>query len=393
MHKNKLIHIGRVTRPGGGPSGYLFNLKEIAAEKKSKNIKVYALNSSNERSGASSNEYGLIILYLPYIFRRYYVRMLLVFRGLIDICSVVKIKFKIQDAFPVFHDQMLAYWYGKLFSKSYSLMPHQPIEAAREADDIYKYKYKLNKNDIYFAVVKKEVYAYENASVIVCPTDYSLESYFKSHSEYREKLKAVPKHLIISTVTLPKQILGRWKTRELLNINSKEMAIGFIGRYNSDKGYDRFLSIAKSYQANHNISFFSAGAGELAEEDENINNLGWRKDIADIILAMDLIIIPNRVTYFDLLPIESLMLGTPVAITGVGGNRWLLDEAKDSCIQELIINDDDGFNNLSRIIKNLPGRVQFKDTSLFEFFEDGKFISSHESLIEKLKNLRVCGYE
>jgi glycosyltransferase involved in cell wall biosynthesis len=393
MEKNQLIHIGRVIRPGGGPSGYLYNLKEIAAGKKSKKIKVYAFNSSNERSGASANKAGLIILSLPYIFRKYYVRMLLVIRQLIDVCSIFKIIFKIQDAYPVFHDQMLAYWYGKLFSKSYCLMPHQPIEAAREADDIYKYKYNLNKNDIYFVLVKKEVYAYENASMIVCPTHYSLDSYFQFNCEYREKLKAVPKHLVVSTVTLPKQILGRLKTREALNINSKEIAIGFIGRYNSDKGYDRFQSIAKSHQSNHNISFFSAGAGELAEDDENVINLGWRKDIADIISAMDLIIIPNRVTYFDLLPIESLMLGTPVAITGVGGNRWLLDEAKDSCIQELIINDNDGSSNFSQIIKTIPERVQFKDTSIFEFFEDGNFISSHESLNQKLKDLRVCGYE
>lgn len=393
MKKNQLIHIGRVTRPGGGPSGYLYNLKEIAAEKNSEKIKVYAFHSSNERSGASANKAGLIILSLPYFFRKYYVRLLLVIRALLDVYGVFKIKFKIQDAFPVFHDQMLAYWYGRLFSKSYCLMPHQPIEAAQEADDIYRYKYNLNKNDIYRVIVKKEIHAYENASMILCPTHYSLDGYFLLCHDYREKLKAVPKHLVVSTVTLPKLILGRLKTREALNINSNELAIGFIGRYNSDKGYDRFLSIAKSHRAKPNISFFSAGAGELSGDDTNVRNLGWRKDIADIISAMDLILVPNRVTYFDLLPIESLMLGTPVAITGVGGNRWLLEEVKDNCIQELVIDDNDGSNNLLRIISFIPERVEFRDTSLFKIFEDGNFIISHESLNQKLKDLKVCENE
>ncbi len=393
MKKIKLLHIGRVIRPGGGPSGYLYNLSAISKERKSEGVKSFAFKYSNDRSSLNSSKAGLVILSLPYFLRKYYVKSLLVVRSIIDIYSVIKLKFNMRGSFPVFHDQMLAYWYGKIFSKPYCIMPHQPIEIAREVDDAYKYRYNLKANDIYNLVVIKESLAYINASIIICPTKYSLDSYFISKNDYREVLDSIPKHMVPSTVTLPKSVLGRLKTRESLSIEGNKLAIGFVGRYNSDKGYDRFLSIAKSHRNNENLIFFSAGAGEMQGDEADVTDLGWRKDIADIITAMDLIIIPNRVTYFDLLPIESLMLGTPVAVTSVGGNKWLLDEVKDNSVLEIKLNDAITSDNLDAIIGILPPRVQFKCSRLAEHFNNEKFIDSHENLINKLNTLGVIDCE
>jgi glycosyltransferase involved in cell wall biosynthesis len=249
----------------------------------------------------------------------------------------------------------------------------------------------FNKNDIYQLLVKKEVYAYQNASVIICPTKYSLDGYFESDCDSRAILKKVPKHTVVSTVTIPKPTLGRLKIREKFNIGLNDLAVGFIGRYSFDKGYDRFLSIARRHRNNPNIYFFSAGAGEIREDDSSVYDLGWRKDIVDIILAMDLIIIPNRVTYFDLLPIESLMLGTPVAVTAVGGNKWLLNEINDNRVLELKLDDMDVDDNLNQIIRMLPCRDKFKDAGLLRFFDDYIFINSHEALLQRIEEFEGVG--
>jgi glycosyltransferase involved in cell wall biosynthesis len=387
MKKIKLLHIGRIIRPGGGPSGYLYNLSAISKERKSEWVKTFAFKYSDERSALNSSKSGVIILSLPYFLRKNYVKSLLVVRNIIDIYRAIQLRFNIGDAFPVFHDQMLAYWYGKLFSRPYCVMPHQPIEIAREIDDAYRYRYNLNANDIYGLVVTKEILAYINASIIICPTSYSLDGYFISKNEYKSVLNSTPKHMVPSTVTLPNSVLGRLKTRELLSIEENKLAIGFIGRYNSDKGYDRFLSIAKRHRNKPNLIFFSAGAGEMQSNEAGVTDLGWRKDIADIITAMDLIIIPNRVTYFDLLPIESLMLGTPVAVTSAGGNKWLLDQVEDNSVLELKLNEVCSSDNLDAIIDIMPSRVQFKSSRLAEHFNNKNFIDSHENLTYKLNVL------
>jgi len=133
------------------------------------------------------------------------------------------------------------------------------------------------------------------------------------------------------------------------------------------------------------MHFFSAGAGEIQEAESNVFNLGWRKDIAEIISAMDLIIVPNTVTYFDLLPIESLMLGTPVAVSAVGGNKWLLKEVNDNSVQELKLYAEG--DNLKCIIGSLVRRVEFRNSNLYNFFNDCAFINAHENLLPKIEEL------
>jgi glycosyltransferase involved in cell wall biosynthesis len=188
---------------------------------------------------------------------------------------------------------------------------------------------------------------------------------------------------------IPNLVFDRLETRKALNITINDLAIGFIGRYNFDKGYDRFLSIAAAHKKDIRMRFFSAGAGEIQEAESNVFNLGWRKDIAEIISAMDLIIVPNAVTYFDLLPIESLMLGTPVAVSAVGGNKWLLNEVHDNSVQELKLYTEG--DNLKYIIDSLKQRVEFRNSNLYNYFNDYAFINAHEKLWRKIEEIGGIG--
>lgn len=385
MTETKLVHVGRMLRPGGGPAGYLYNLKKISKSQGSPILKVFAITESEERSGSTPKKANPIILALPYAIRKIYAKTSLMVRAFLDLASVIQIKFKLGRDFPVFHDQMLAYWYYRIFSRPYCVMPHQPVELAHEADDIYAHRYNLKRNDIYPKILEKELSAYRNATAILCPTEYSLDDYFVSNTSHRKTLEKTPKHIVVSTVTVPRQTVGRIEARKALQISPNDVAIGFVGRYNRDKGYDRFLSIAKRHRGDKSWKFFSAGAGEICDDQSVVCDLGWRKDIADVIVAMDLLVVPNRATFFDLLPIESLILGTPVAVSAVGGNKWLLGEVKDNCIQEILFETADGKDNLSQIVGALPKRARFKSSGLSNYINDTAFIKSHEKIQNKIK--------
>ena len=54
----------------------------------------------------------------------------------------------------------------------------------------------------------------------------------------------------------------------------------------------------------------------------NIIDLGWTDDPGSIISAADVVVVPNRDTYFDINIIQVLSIGTPMITTPTGGNRW-----------------------------------------------------------------------
>lgn len=389
---HRLKHIARMIRPGGGPAGYLYNLKNIALDLQSEKIEVYAFKVSHERIGAASQKANLLVLQAPYFLRKLWALALINVRGLIDILLVFRVKADLGDSFPVFHDQMLAYRYSTIFKAPYGLMPHQPIELGQEVDDFYKFKYNLRSGDVYNAVANREEVAYRNADFLIVPTSSSLDGYFALDSDRNRLLGSASKFFVVSTVKKPKPTLDRHAARQALGLAIDNYAIGFIGRYNYDKGFDLFMSIAESYSDRKNLTFFSAGGGIIKERGPNLQNLGWRKDIADVILAMDLVVIPNRVAYFDLLPIECLMLGTPVAVTAVGGNKWLLSKSYDSSIQEIKFNDKDQVTNFDSLIDSIPSRVDFDKLPLAAFFNDNAFIKSHEEIVERVQKAMMVKY-
>ena len=99
---------------------------------------------------------------------------------------------------------------------------------------------------------------------------------------------------------------------------------------------------------------------------ENYKNIGWFEDIGSFINLNDLIVVPNEHAYFDLLPIESLLLNVPVAVTPVGGNIFLLENFEGCGVYEFPANFElnDISNSLESLVVNteLIARVFSKET-------------------------------
>ena len=50
--------------------------------------------------------------------------------------------------------------------------------------------------------------------------------------------------------------------------------------------------------------------------------VGWTNDPHSIIAASDVFVLPNKETYFDLIMLEVLSLGTIVVASSTGGNKY-----------------------------------------------------------------------
>lgn len=124
----------------------------------------------------------------------------------------------------------------------------------------------------------------------------------------------------------------RNKFRKELGIQKgKANIIGFIGRYDVQKGVDNFINIAKLIREEiKDSSFVFVGPGCASDNEElmalmqtsGISEvsylLGSRNDVQAILSGIDLLIIPSRGEAFPNILGEAMSVGTPVVTTNVG---------------------------------------------------------------------------
>jgi len=138
----------------------------------------------------------------------------------------------------------------------------------------------------------------------------------------------------------------RNKIRQELNINEDEILIGMFGRFSPGKGHEEFLKAAKIISdKKFNAKFIIVGKesyGEknyankiynLAKElelDNVVKFLGYRKDIPELMSAIDILTVPSYAEAFGNVAIEGMAAAKPVVATNTDG------------LVEIVIEDETG---------------------------------------------------
>lgn len=107
------------------------------------------------------------------------------------------------------------------------------------------------------------------------------------------------------------------------NIPSDRKLVACLGRKTYIKGFDVFLEVAYLLRGHSDIIFVCAGVGEIQIPcANNILDLGWTDDPGSLLNACDLVIAPNRATYFDIGILQAISLGKVVLSSLTGGNSF-----------------------------------------------------------------------
>lgn len=150
------------------------------------------------------------------------------------------------------------------------------------------------------------------------------------------------------------------KTREELKLSDKTVNIGWVAKYNKQKGLWDFLEVARTLlkkHPNHTFKFFLVGKlpdekqMELDENGEKINVkekldtylsdekiksgvtlLGYRSDYLNIMAAMDIVVNCNRLGSMGRQTFETMAVGT----VSISTHRY-------PQITQMVINELDGF--------------------------------------------------
>lgn len=121
---------------------------------------------------------------------------------------------------------------------------------------------------------------------------------------------------------------GRARVRAEIGIPEASRLVLAVGRLHAQKGYDTLLAAARQWRGRSDgLLVAIAGDGPLREEmstqiereDLPVRLLGRRTDVADLLAASDLVVLPSRWEARALVAQEALRAGRPLVATAVGG--------------------------------------------------------------------------
>lgn len=170
-------------------------------------------------------------------------------------------------------------------------------------------------------------YCFERADYIVFPCPEAEEPYFDNWPFYKTfKKHNTDKYRYVLTGIMPSFAKeSRESVLQKYNVPTDEFVMCYVGRHNSVKGYDLLKEIASIYfEIDEKSWVISAGFESpfTRLEHPRWKEIGFTNDPHSLISACDVFVLPNRVTYFDIVMIEILSLGKIVITSRTGGNRF-----------------------------------------------------------------------
>ncbi len=171
---------------------------------------------------------------------------------------------------------------------------------------------------------KVDITAFNEADYILTPSLSALEAYFFDRDISRAISDKIDTDSIIfvpTGVVRPQVHVSRESVREKYRWDGK-IVVGYFGRRCFDKGFDIFQQVAEMVTSEDpsRFVFVSTGKGPYSAR-APVFDLGWVDNVYDIINAVDLVVLPNRFSFYDLVAIESIATGTPILTSDRGGNK------------------------------------------------------------------------
>lgn len=318
-----------VIKPGGGPSGYVYNLLSASKKTPAANYFRFVGRIVDERTQSFRSVSGIMRvirelrrripgIYIPTQGKREIIRS---FVGA-DVAVV----------HGLVHPKLLSAIRNEVGLLVY--MAHSPSIAADE----YMMEFSGRKT-----VPLKQEYDFLNWQEHVCmaladrlvfPSAGSMAAYERAYAD----IISQGKHVFIPSgvdFNVDEVEIARSGRR----CSDGVVKVAFVGRFNLHKGFDLFCEVAKRLVSSR-VRFVAAGGGSMKSIDGAVDCVGWVSDIKSFLLSVDVIVVPNRVAYFDLLPLEAAAAGRPIVFTPVGGNVDQANDFPDSILAKSLSIDD-----------------------------------------------------
>lgn len=167
----------------------------------------------------------------------------------------------------------------------------------------------------------------------ICSCIITVSKAAMEHYKKRTHLKDDSYQVIYNGIDINKftaDLAGRQKARRDLNIDDNELLFLFAGRIDHQKGVDILLdSFEAAGPELGNFKLVIAGQGpqesmlqarlKQSRLKNNIEFIGFQKDVASLMNAADVLVMPSRWEGFGLSAVEAMATGLPVVAARVEG--------------------------------------------------------------------------
>lgn len=335
MGDRVVTHVNTFVRPGGGPGGYLYNLRIGLSARPDERIKIVATSHESEVRYHYSSYTPLKVALgkvlpaslVPMVARRKQVRR---WTEPLDIGAETR-ELLARSHVVVFHTVRQGYRYLRETERSNGqriyIMNHGPTDFSTELmeERASRWGNWENWHRVRAKWAPLELEAYQLADGLIAPCSAALEAYFEFDTGMQKAFRQLPVYELRTGAPQLTAELSKQKLSADLEISADAIVIGFFGRYHAHKGFDLFIDTAKwaAAKGDRRFVFLSAGEGLIRPPRDlpNFIDLGWQdRRVAEYINYADLVLSPNRYNYFDLLILEAMSLGKPVVTSTRGGN-------------------------------------------------------------------------
>ena len=317
----------------GGPCGYLYNVKSYIDRDSVEGVDFFETLPFGEWPLRSKIAY-----YIP-TFIRNHVPSLRIFGFWVDVwfkyffkCKLSNSDIKELNMYDYVHVhqtvEILQYFHSKKKLKiKIILTSHNPEPYIDELASLYNCKgYLTNHERIRNYLIKREIKAYALADRIMFPAEEAREPYEILSELYRDAFRIInDKFFYVPTaLNSTEPVLDNNHVLGGYNIPSSALKICYIGRHNVVKGYDMLKEAAKLLWNKGIDAYFIIGGKEgplYRLEDKRWIELGW-VNTETLLNEVDIFVLPNQNTYYDLIMLEVLRQGTPIVASFTGGNKW-----------------------------------------------------------------------
>jgi glycosyltransferase involved in cell wall biosynthesis len=184
----------------------------------------------------------------------------------------------------------------------------------------------------------------------------------------RERFEVVPLGFDLSAFDPdpPTRARGRAAIRAELEVAEGERVVTLIARLVPIKRVDRFLRVAGAMASQPGVRFVVVGDGELRWQlqrsaeakalGSRLTWMGFRRDIADVCFASDVVVLTSDNEGTPVSLIEAHAAGLPVVATAVGGVRSVVEEGVTGYVVEPT--DEQGFADAVLALLGDPERAR-----------------------------------
>lgn len=326
----------------GGPAGYLYNLKEgLNAVGSRYRIIAPLLIPDGKPLGDSDSRPG----------RKCRSQLIAELRA---IAHFFKMGFAAKRQFIDYQNESLVHvhlvsdvFYLRTimhFRNKIVLTPHSPESFGEEQAALIRAKgsasWECRLAKCFFSLI--ENYAFMHSDGFVFPSEHSRDLY-RVFPGFKKSIDKPTR--FVKTGCVKRSITkGRTQYRKEIGIDDDCFVVAYIGRHNTVKGYDLLLNAFDQLKEDPTIRIVCAGAPSTllpCPKSPNWIELGYIDDAQNLMNAADVLVVPNRSTYYDLVIVEAMSHGTIILTSSTGGNidiapftkgMLLMDECNAGCL-------------------------------------------------------------